>query len=319
MNNIILEISNFGIVPVIVIEDARNALPIARALNDGGLPVAEVTFRTKAAKESICKIAREFPQILLGAGTVLTTDQVDSAIDSGAKFIVAPGLNGKIVDYCISKNIPIVPGISTPSEIEHALQFGLEVLKFFPAEALGGLNYLKAISAPYGNLKFIPTGGIDSENLLSYLKFPKILACGGSWMVKSELIKAGRFDEIKMLTQHAVGEMLGFSLKHVGINCNSADESIASARQIAALFNLTLKEGNSSNFTGGQIEFLKNNYLGQHGHVAIGTNFIDRAVPYFERKGCRFNQDSRSEKNGKLQSIYFENEIAGFAWHLVQN
>lgn len=204
MNKILEEIGLYKIVPVIIIDEVENSIPLANALIDGGLPVAEVTFRTKAAKESIEKIANEFPKMLLGAGTVLSVDQVKSAIDSGAKFIVSPGLNPKVVEYCLSNNIPITPGIATPTEVERALEFNLEVVKYFPAEALGGLNYLKAISAPFGNLRFIPTGGIDEKNLLGYVQFPKVLACGGSWMVKNELIKNKKFDEIKKLTSSAL-------------------------------------------------------------------------------------------------------------------
>ncbi|MCL4548596.1 MAG: bifunctional 4-hydroxy-2-oxoglutarate aldolase/2-dehydro-3-deoxy-phosphogluconate aldolase [Bacteroidetes bacterium] len=204
MDKILEQIGICGIIPVIIIDDAENSIPLASALIEGRLPVGEVTFRTKAAKESIEKIAKEFPEMLLGAGTVLSIEQVKSAVDSGAKFIVSPGLNPKVVEYCLTKNIPITPGIATPTEIERALEFNLEVVKFFPAEALGGLNYLKAISAPFGNLRFIPTGGVDEKNLLNYLQFPKVLACGGSWMVKSDLITNKKFDEIKKLTLEAL-------------------------------------------------------------------------------------------------------------------
>lgn len=204
MYKIFEKISSFGIVPVIVIDDKENSIPLAEALIDGGLPVAEVTFRTTEAKESIEKISKSFPTMLLGAGTVLSIEQVNSAVDAGAKYIVSPGLNPKVVEYCVTNNIPITPGIATPTEIERALEFNLEVVKFFPAEPLGGLNYLKAISAPYRNLKFIPTGGVDEKNLLNYLNFSNVLACGGSWMVKSDLISDKKFDEIKKLTSEAL-------------------------------------------------------------------------------------------------------------------
>jgi len=204
MHKILEEIGKLGLVPVIVIDDAQDAEPLAEALVKGGLPVAEVTFRTKAAKEAIQKISKAFPEMLLGAGTVLTIDQVKAAVDSGSKYIVSPGLNPKVVEYCVDNRIPITPGIATPSEIERALEFNLEVVKYFPAEPLGGVNYLKAVSAPYTGLKFIPTGGIDEKNLLTYLKFPKILACGGSWMVKGDLISAKKFDTILSMTIAAV-------------------------------------------------------------------------------------------------------------------
>jgi 2-dehydro-3-deoxyphosphogluconate aldolase/(4S)-4-hydroxy-2-oxoglutarate aldolase len=204
MLKILEQISSHKLVPVIVIENKEDAVSLAGALIEGGLPVAEVTFRTKAAKESIELISAKYPDMLIGAGTVLNIDQVKTAIDAGSKYIVSPGLNPKVVEYCVSNNIPITPGIATPSEIERALEFNLEVVKFFPAEALGGIKYLKAISAPYGNLKFIPTGGIDESNLLTYLQFTKVLACGGSWMVKSELISKKQFEIITKLTAGAL-------------------------------------------------------------------------------------------------------------------
>jgi len=204
MNNIFKELSSYKIIPVIIIDDEKNSLPLANALIEGGLPVAEITFRTKAAGEAIRNIAKNFPNMLLGAGTVLTIDQVKFAVDAGSKFIVSPGLNPKVVEFCIQNNITITPGVATPTEIERALEFDLEVLKFFPAEALGGLNYLKAISAPFPKLKFIPTGGIDEKNILNYLQFSKVIACGGSWMVKSELITNKKFEEIKNLTLRAL-------------------------------------------------------------------------------------------------------------------
>jgi 2-dehydro-3-deoxyphosphogluconate aldolase / (4S)-4-hydroxy-2-oxoglutarate aldolase len=205
MAEILEKISSHKLVPVVVIENAEDALPLAKALIDGGLPVAEVTFRTQAAKESIKIIAKNFPEMLIGAGTVLTIDQVKTAIDASAKYIVSPGLNPKVVEYCVTNNITVTPGVATPTEIEQALEFNLDVVKFFPAESLGGIKYLKAVAAPYGKLRFIPTGGIDKQNLLSYLQFSRVLACGGSWMVKSELILSKQFDVISKLTSEAIG------------------------------------------------------------------------------------------------------------------
>ncbi|MDD7300875.1 MAG: bifunctional 4-hydroxy-2-oxoglutarate aldolase/2-dehydro-3-deoxy-phosphogluconate aldolase, partial [Eubacteriales bacterium] len=182
MNEILKKIGLYGIVPVVKIDDVDKAVPLAKALCDGGLPVAEITFRTKCAAEAIKRITTEFPQMLVGAGTVLTTDQADEAVAAGAKFIVSPGLNPKVVAHCQKIGVPITPGCSNPSDIEAALELGLDVVKFFPAEAAGGLPMIKAMSAPYGNLKFMPTGGLNESNILDYLKFNKILACGGSYM-----------------------------------------------------------------------------------------------------------------------------------------
>ncbi len=204
MNNVIEEIEKLGIVPVIAIEDAAKAVPLAKALVDGGLPCAEVTFRTKAAKDTIRAMSEAFPEMIVGAGTVLSTEQVDEAVEAGAKFVVSPGLNPEVVRYCQKRNIPIIPGVVTPSEIEEAINLGITVVKFFPAEAAGGIKMIKAMSAPYGNIRFMPTGGICTSNLKEYLSFDKIIACGGSWMVKKDYINAGDFETIKQLTKEAV-------------------------------------------------------------------------------------------------------------------
>ena len=192
-----------GVVPVVVLEDAKDAVPLAQALVEGGLPCAEVTFRTAAAEESIRLMAEKFPEMLVGAGTVLTTEQVDAAVKAGAKFIVSPGFDPEIVDYCIEKKIPVLPGCITPSEAAQAVRRGLSVIKFFPAEQAGGLAFIKAMAAPYTSLSFMPTGGINPENVKKYLEYDRIFACGGSWMVKGKLITEGRFDEIEKLTREA--------------------------------------------------------------------------------------------------------------------
>ena len=204
MNDIIKQIGLIGIVPVIALDRVEDAEPLADALIKGGLPCAEVTFRTAAAEESIRIMSEKFPQMLVGAGTVLTTEQVDRAVAAGAKFIVSPGLNPRIVKYCVDKGIPVTPGCSNASDIEQALEFGLDVVKFFPAEPAGGLNMIKALAAPYVGVKFMPTGGINAKNVKDYLAYNRILACGGSWMVKGDLVKAGDFEKIKELTKEAV-------------------------------------------------------------------------------------------------------------------
>ena len=204
MNPVLEQIQKTGIIPVVVLDDAKDAEPLAKALCDGGLPCAEVTFRTEAAEECIRIMSEKFPEMFVGAGTILTTEQVDRAVAAGAKFIVSPGLNPRIVKYCVEKGIVITPGCANASDMEQALENGLEVVKFFPAEPAGGLNMIKALAAPYVGLKFMPTGGISAKNLKDYLSFKKIVACGGSWMVKGELVEAGEFDKIKEMTAEAV-------------------------------------------------------------------------------------------------------------------
>ena len=203
MNDALKTLGSIGIVPVVVLNKADHAQPLAQALVNGGLPCAEVTFRTDAAEESIRLIAKNFPDMFVGAGTVLTVEQADRAFNAGAKFIVSPGLNPKVVEHCLKKGYPVCPGIMTPTELEMALGFGLDVVKFFPAENAGGLKMIKAMSAPYTMMKFMPTGGINATNVRDYLACNKILACGGSWMVKGDLINAGDFAQIEKLTQEA--------------------------------------------------------------------------------------------------------------------
>lgn len=204
MENIMVQIEKTGVIPVVVINDVEDAEPLAQALCEGGLPCAEVTFRTAAAEESIRKMTDIYPNMLIGAGTVLTTEQVDRAVVAGAKFIVSPGFDPEVVDYCILKQIPVFLGCITPSEVAQAVKRGLKVVKFFPAAQFGGVSTIQALAAPYVGLKFMPTGGVNAKNLADYLQCKSIIACGGSWMVKSDLIKAGEFEKIKDMTKEAV-------------------------------------------------------------------------------------------------------------------
>lgn len=203
MNDTIKKLGQIGIVPVVVFNDVEEALPLAACLMEGGLSCAEVTFRTVAAEGSIRRMVKAFPDMLVGAGTVLTCEQAQRAIDAGAKFIVSPGFNPKVTEYVLDKGVSMTPGVCTPTEIEAAMQFGLDVLKFFPAETSGGLKMIEAMAAPYGGLKFMPTGGINADNVREYLKHDRIVACGGSWMVKAGLMKEGKFEEIKRLVREA--------------------------------------------------------------------------------------------------------------------
>ncbi len=197
-------IEEYGVVPVVVLDDANDALALADALCKGGLPCAEVTFRTAAAEESIKIMSQNHPEMLVGAGTVLTIEQVDRAVGAGAKFIVSPGFDEEIVDYCIKKNIPVFPGCITPSEVAKAVKRGLKVIKFFPAEQAGGVSMIKAMGAPYSMVKFMPTGGVSEKNLAQYLSCSNIICCGGSWMVKKDLVANKEFDKITALVKEAV-------------------------------------------------------------------------------------------------------------------
>lgn len=320
MNPVLEQIQKIGIVPVVVINKVEDAVPLAKALCAGGLPCAEVTFRTAAAAGAIKAMTENFPDMCVGAGTVLNAEQVDAAVAAGAKFIVSPGLNPKTVKYCQEKNVPITPGTSSPTDIEMAIDLGLDVVKFFPAEQSGGLAKIKAMAAPYVNMKFMPTGGINAKNINDYLAFPKIIACGGSWMVPGDLISAGEWEKIEQLTREAVQTMLGFELAHVGINAENEEVALKAANRFAFLFGMSAKAGSSSVFAGSAVEVMKTPYLGKNGHIAIRTNYIDRAVNYMETVlGVQFKTESaKYDAKGALKAIYLDEEIGGFAVHLVQ-
>ena len=318
MNAVLEQIRKIGIVPVVKIDRAEDALPLAKALCAGGLPCAEVTFRTGAAAEAIRIMTANFPDMCVGAGTVLNAEQVDAAMEAGAKFIVSPGLNPRTVKYCIEKNVPVTPGISSPSEIEQAMELGLEVVKFFPAEQSGGLAKIKAMAAPYGNMKFMPTGGINAKNLTSYLDFGKVIACGGSWMVPGDLINEGAWDRIEQLTREAVQTMLGFELAHIGVNSESKEEADKTVNRLAFLFGLPVKVGSGGSFAGTIVEVLNSHGRGSMGHIAIRTNYIERAINYMRTVlGADF-EEPILRPDGKINAIYLKEEIGGFAVHLLQ-
>lgn len=314
MNDVLQRIYEIGIVPVIAIDDAEKAVPLAKALVRGGLPAAEVTFRTAAAEEAIRRIRAEVPEMLVGAGTVLTKEQADRAIEAGVSFIVSPGFNPEITKYVVDKGMLMMPGTATPGEMEQAMAMGLSVVKFFPAEQNGGVAKLKAVAGPYQNLRWMPTGGVNEKNLLDYLSFHKIIACGGTWMVKKDLIEQEDWDEIERLTRQAVQKMLGFELAHIGINSENEDEAKKTAALFGTMFGFSEKEGSSSIFVGEkEIEVMKKPFYGRNGHIAIRTNTLPRAIAYFKARGFAFREETVTDK-----AAYFADEIGGFSVHLLQ-
>ena len=312
------KLSLAGIVPVIKVEDAADAVPLCKALADGGLPVAEITFRSDAAEEAIRRVHEELPEVILGAGTVLTKDQVDRAVNAGATYIVSPGLNPEIVKYCQEKNVPIVPGCGNPSDIEVALSLGLKTVKFFPAEPLGGLKLIKAMAAPYGAVTFLPTGGVNENNLNDYLAFNKVIACGGSWMVPADAVANKDWKRIEDLTRSAVNKMLGLELKHVGVNSGTSEKAQKDAEMIAKLLGWPLDDHQNATFVGTGFEVMKIPFRGENGHIAIACNSIKRARWHMERRGFEFDDSSAIMRDGKLRAIYLKDDIAGFAFHLLQ-
>lgn len=319
MEQLLKQLSLIGIVPVIKIDDAKDAAPLANALNEGGLPCAEVTFRTAAAADAIRAMRDACPDMLLGAGTVLTTAQVDEAVAAGATFIVSPGLNPAVVEHCLEIGVPVLPGINNPTGIEQALSLGLKTVKFFPAEPSGGLSMLKAMAAPYGGVKFMPTGGINPANVRDYLAWNRIVACGGSWMVPNDRLSAGDFDGIRTLVSGAVDTMLNLRFAHIGINCPDEAACKAAAGTASTLFGMAQDERSKSVFVGTPFEFMKLQGVGTMGHIGIATPSVDRAMFHLARRGARFDPASvQYNADGTAKFVYIADEIAGFAYHLVQ-
>ena len=319
MENINKKIYELGLIPVVVIDDANDSERLADALIKGGLPAAEITLRTKAGLDAIKIISDKYKNMLVGAGTVLTKEQVDEAVKNGAKFIVSPGFDENIVRYCIDKNIPVFPGISNASELAKAVSLGLEVVKFFPSEDLGGVKMINALGSAYTKVKFMPTGGINSENITNYMRCKKVIACGGSFMVKKDYIKEHNFDKITELTKDAMSKVHSFKAVHVGINNDSKDIADTGAEKLIDLFGFEKEQKSVAVFVSNQIEFMYNKDKGKCGHIAIGCNNVDRAVAYLSAKGIKFDDSSiMLNEDGSKRFIYIDGDINGFAFHLTQ-
>nr|WP_308519973.1 bifunctional 4-hydroxy-2-oxoglutarate aldolase/2-dehydro-3-deoxy-phosphogluconate aldolase [uncultured Stomatobaculum sp.] len=320
MDACIKELYRIGIVPVVALEDAADALPLGAALKKGGVSAIEVTFRTAAAADAIRLLTREMPELLVGAGTVITKEQADAAIEAGAKFIVSPGFQPELVSYVLSKGVPMCPGTATPGEMEQAMALGLSAVKFFPAEQNGGAPMLKALSAPYRDLLFMPTGGVKLENLGTYLALDQVFACGGTWLATKDDIKAKAFDKITARTREAVKTMLNFRIKHVGINSKDEAEAKKTATLLCSIFDFDYNDTELSVFTGSAVEVMKFMGRGSLGHVAIGADNVDRAEYYLRQRGFSFDESTRRvDASGRTTFLYLKDEIGGFAFHLTKN
>lgn len=318
MDTTMERIFNCGIIPVVIIDDAKNAVPTALALKAGGIDVIEITMRTSAGIQAIQNIVRELPEMIVIAGTVLTLENCKQCITAGASGIVSPGFDSAIVKYCIENHINVIPGCVTPTEIQQALSYDLKVLKFFPANVYGGASTLKALAGPFENVSFIPTGGVNEANIGEFTSLPNVFAVGGSWICSKNDIAANAFDKITALTIHACKNMHGFEFAHMGINPENEASSQEIVDAMLELFGFPVKSGNSSNFSGENIEVMKEKYLGMYGHIAIRTNNINRAIPYLEIKGYMADLNTAKYKNGKITAIYLKKEIGNFAIHLLQ-
>jgi len=305
MDTLLQRVGEIGLVPVIRLDSAERAVGLGRALARGGIPVAEVTFRTAAAEASIEAMSAELPELLVGAGTVLTVDQAARAIQAGARFIVSPCFGDAVVDYCLERGVPVLPGVMNPDGVARGLAKGLEVLKFFPAGAAGGTTMLDALAGPFGSVKFIPTGGIDAGNVGAYARRASVLAIGGSWMVPPDRVEAGDWAGVEALCREAVFALHGFAFAHLGIN--GPDEG--GCRELAG----------SSIFAGEMIEITRQPFLGAKGHLAIRCNQVERAVAYFQGLGIAARPETAKREKGRLKAIYLDLELGGFAVHLLMN
>lgn len=319
--NIEKTIGEYGLIPVVVLQDADRAVPVADALARGGLPVMEVTLRTEAGVEAIAKVSAQRPEILLGAGTVLTLEQCRAALSAGAKFIVSPGFSEDIVRHCIESGVPVFPGCVTPSELDKALSYGIKTVKFFPANVYGGVKGCQALYGPYASsgVRFIPTGGVDANNLSEYASQNYICAVGGGWLAKPAWIEMGDYQAIAEEVKKAVKILLGFEFAHVGINLDSAREAHEVSDAFLDAFGFEKKVGNSSIFSSGGIEVCMNRGRGDCGHIAVRTNSVERALAYLGMHGYGIAQDSiKYNADGSAKFAYLSEQIGGFAVHLIQ-
>ena len=315
---VLKKLGNCGVVPVVVLDRVEDAVPTAKALLSGGVDVMEITLRTKAALASIEAVAKACPEMCVGAGTVLTLEQCKQSVAAGAKFIVSPGFDRAVVEWCLAEGVSVTPGCVTPTEITAALAMGLKVIKFFPADVYGGLSAMKSLSGPFGDVKFIPTGGISAKNMDEYVSAPFIHAVGGSWLCAKQDILDGKFDKITELSREARNAALGFEVAHVGINC----ENDAAAMEVAKLFDQAfatgIKDGTSSIFASSGVEVVKSMYLGANGHIAMKTANIERGIAALLDRGFEVDMETAKYKGETMIAVYLKQSFGGFAIHLLQ-
>ncbi|MGI6400699.1 MAG: bifunctional 4-hydroxy-2-oxoglutarate aldolase/2-dehydro-3-deoxy-phosphogluconate aldolase [Thermoguttaceae bacterium] len=314
-SNALETIEKIGLLPLVNVKDPSKAAPLAEALSRGGIDAIEVTLRDATAFESLKKVREALPNALVGAGTVHTPEDATRAIELGADFIVAPGVCPKTIQVCQEKNVAIIPGAATASEIERARSLGLNVVKFFPAEIAGGLSMIKALRGPFGDVRFVPTGGINFDNLQPYVEDKAVFAVGGSFMTPSAAVEANDWDAVAASASKAVGVSLGFQIGHVGINCHSPEEAKSTSENFAKIFNFGTREIDISFFGGSAVEAMKKPSFGTNGHIGIACNSMKRAICRLESLGYKFRFFKKNDQ-GELIAAYIEDEIAGFAIHL---
>ena len=321
MTEIMSRISDVGILPIITIDEPLDAIPIGQALYDGGIPIVVITFRNDVGAQCIDLISKAIPDMLVGAGTVLTESQVDEAIEAGAKFFTSPAVNHKVISYCNEKGVPIFPGAATPNNIEDALTLGLTHLEFFPAEYNGGIEGLRAISAPYPKADFMVLGGVNNDNVVKYLDDPRVFAVAGDWFIKEEWIRFKDYEMIESSTREAVRTILDFEIDHIGLNFPKEDNALYSAEEFAELFGYDVKKTHDETgfFVGSFFETMKPGSIGTLGHIAINTNSVERAKAHLEMKGLGFDETMTEYlDNGRLRHVVLDKEIGGFAIQIIR-
>lgn len=318
MTDVFDKAAEYGIIPVHSIPDVSHAVPLVKGLAKGGIPLIEVMFRTDAALDSIREIAEKCPEICVGAGTVTTIAQADAAVAAGAKFLVSPGFDPELVAHCVDKGYDILPGVSTPTEIQNAIKFGLKYLKFFPGSTGGGTEALQMLGGPYPDVKFIVTGGMGPDTLAEYLDVPCVAAVGGTFPAPMQMILNDDTDGIAEVTRKAVAEVFGFRIAHVGINSENEKEAKTTAATLARIFGLEVIPHEPCYFAGSLVEVMKNRGRGKLGHIAFGTRDIVRAAKYVERAGVALDwENAKYFTDGSLMCVFFKDDIAGFAFHLL--
>lgn len=320
MANILNDIENIGMIPVISIDKKQRALPLADALSKGGLPLMEVMFRTDDAASSIAIIAQNRPEFIIGAGTITSEEQVKQAIDSGAKFLVSPGFNPKIIACANKYNIPIIPGCISPTEVEMAIDLGCYIIKFFPAVQNGGLAAMKLLSGPYPKIKFIPTGDLTKELSTEYLSFHKVAATGGDYMLSYDDLYNENYDKITSDVEQTILSYLNFHIAHVGMNEQSKERAFTLAQKLSLTLKLQTTVHSKSTFSGSLFEIMHNNFYHEKGHIAIGTKDATRAYHYLKRCNVEFFEETVSyDANSRVIAAYMKENFSGFALHLLQD
>ncbi len=317
-NRVLDRLGKIGLIPTAVLDCAEHAVPLAKALRNGGIDTVEVTLRTEYALAGISQIRKELPEFLVGAGTVLNKKQAEQAVKAGANYIVSPGFDEETVRWCMSKDIPVIPGCMSATEIQKAVSMGLTILKFFPAENSGGAKACESLAALYNRVKFIPTGGINLENLSDYVNCNCIHAIGGGWLCKKADIASENWTAITDMARRSVKKLLRFEVAHVGINTKNMEAGKKLSYEFAKTFGFPVTEGESSEFVGTGIEVVNSKGLGENGHIAIDTNNISRAEFHLSCAGVAFREESRAVKENKTVSIYLQHEFGGFAVHIRQ-